>query len=99
MNNNKDDIYNKSTEIRDMVEKQHPFPVISLSMNKAQVLESLQDKKSIYNTPEMVDWLEKKIFEHDVTIDDDYIERIENKFKRIRMRYVKTIIEDVLDEH
>lgn len=89
----------KFKEIRDVALKAHPFPVIACSMNKEQVLNSLKSTDSIYNTSAMEDWLSNKIFEFDVTLDDEYIERIEAKFKRTLVRYIKNELEDVLDEH
>lgn len=80
-----------------LVESHYPIPVISLSMNKVQVLEAINIQGSIYNTDAVANWLTTKVFSADISLDDDGVAYIERKLKRVRTKYITNLVEEALE--
>jgi hypothetical protein len=80
-----------------LVESHYPIPVISLSMKRAQVFESLNITGSIYNTDSVLKWLTTKVFSADISLNDDDVEYIERKLKRVRTKYIMDLVEEALE--
>lgn len=94
---NKNDFDGKFSGLSVLVESHYPIPVISLSMNKEQVLESINIDGSIYNTVAVADWLKSNVFSADISLDDDDVARIERKFKRVRTKFITNLVEEALE--
>lgn len=85
---------------KDFIDSKCPFPVISLSMNKDQLIHSITATNSIYNNEKMLTWISDKLFAEDnrLSLDDDDIRLIEKKFTKIKARFIRECFEDVMDE-